>query len=271
MRSDLGVAAALQLKCTTAQYPCPNCQLYGAECVYPTGTTSARRRRNGPGGRQRPPPRAASIPPESPTPSSVLNRLDPTLPVHQHDADNIPLDGMLPQGGVPASDDLMDFWNETLDLSCAVVFEGLQPSPSSTTKGPASQVSSSRRGNREAGGKVSGVESLAVGDGRGESSERILPGLFIRKDTVNSNFIGLNSTGATIAFCMRESLKSTPGLLGSVGLDFLMEGGVHVDEAGVPKSSVAGFRTDQLPDRSVAGAAIEGKSSHRLSFVVMRF
>lgn len=177
---------------------------------------------------------------------------------------------MLPQGGGPASDDLMDFWNETLDLSCAVVFEGLQPSPSSTTKGPASQVSSSRRGNREAGGKVSGVESLAVGDGRGESSERILPGLFIRKDTVNSNFIGLNSTGATIAFCMRESLKSTPGL-GSVGLDFLMEGGVHVDEAGVPKSSVAGFCADQLPDRSVAGAAIEGKSSHHAIFAVIHF
>lgn len=175
--------AVLQLKCTTAQYPCPNCQLYGAECVYPTDTTASRRRRNGgPGGRQRPPPRAASIPPEPPTPGSVLNRLDPTIPVHQHDADNS-LDGILPQGGAPASDDLMDFWNETLDLSCAVVFEGLQPSPSSTTKGPASQVSSSRRGNREAGGKVSGVESLAVGDGRGEPSERILPGLFIRKDT----------------------------------------------------------------------------------------
>ncbi|KAL2276027.1 hypothetical protein FJTKL_01422 [Diaporthe vaccinii] len=241
-----------RLKCTTAQYPCPNCQLYGAECVYPTGTTASRRRRNGSGGRQRT-LRAVSNPPYSPTPSSVLNRLDPTLPIHPQDADN-PLDGILPQD-VPPPDDLMDFWNETLDLSCAVVFEGLQPSSNSTAKGPASQTSLSQRGNREAGGKVSGVESLVVGDSRGYSKERILPGLFIRKDTVNSNFIGLNSTGATIAFCMRESLKSTPGLSGTVGLDFLIEAGVHVDEAGVPKSSVSDLQ--HLPEKSAAWAAIE--------------
>lgn len=157
----------------------------------------------------------------------------------------------------------MDFWNETLDLSCAVVFEGLQTSPTSTTKGPASQASSSRRGNREAGGKVSGVDSLGLCDGRAESAERILPGLFIRKDTINSNFIGLNGTGATIAFCMRESLKSSPGLLGSGGLDFLMEAGVHVDELGVPQSSATDLCTHQLPDKSFAGAAIEGKSDHQ--------
>lgn len=173
------------------------------------------------------------------------------------------MDGILSQEVPPPSDDLMDFWNETLDLSCAVVFEGLQTSPNSTTKRPASQASSSRRGNREAGGKVSGVDSLDVCDGRGESTERILPGLFIRKDTVNSNFIGLNSTGATIAFCMRESLKSTPGLLGSVGLDFLMEGGVHVDELGVSKSPAADLCIDRLPDKSFAEAAIEGESCHQ--------
>lgn len=171
------------------------------------------------------------------------------------------MDGILPQE-VPPSDELMDFWNETLDLSCAVVFEGLQPSPPSTTKGPASQASS-RRGNREAGGKVSGVDSLATGDDRDNSTERILPGLFIRKDTVNSNFIGLNSTGAIIAFCMRESLKSTPGLAGSVGLDFLMEGGVHVDEAGVPKSSPPDSYADQLPEKAFAEAAVEGMSFHQ--------
>lgn len=173
------------------------------------------------------------------------------------------MDGILSQEVPPPSDDLMDFWNETLDLSCAVVFEGLQTSPNSTTKGPPSQASSSRRGYPEAGGKVSGVDSLGVCDGRGDSTERILPGLFIRKDTVNSNFIGLNSTGATIAFCMRESLKSTPGLLGSVGLDFLMQGGVHVDELGVPKSPAADLYTHQLPEKLFAEAAIDGKSCHQ--------
>lgn len=110
---------------------------------------------------------------------------------------------------------------------------------------------------------MSGVDSLATGDDRDNSTERILPGLFIRKDTVNSNFIGLNSTGAIIAFCMRESLKSTPGLAGSVGLDFLMEGGVHVDEAGVPKSSPPGSYADQLPEKAFAGAAVEGLSFHQ--------
>lgn len=156
---------------------------------------------------------------------------------------------------IPPSD-LMDFWNETLDFSSAIVFEGLQPSPVSTTRGPPSQVSS-QRGNRDAGGKVSGVESLHIVDGREESTERILPGLFIRKDTVNSNFIGLNSTGATIAFCMRESLKSSSGLQGSVGLDWLMQAGVHVDEAGVPDSLGTDFCVQHLPNKSVAGAAID--------------
>lgn len=103
---------------------------------------------------------------------------------------------------------------------------------------------------------MSGVDSLAGGDGRGESAERILPGLFIRKDTVNNNFIGLNSTGAIIAFCMRESLKSTPDL----GVDFLMEGGVYVDEAGVAKRPATDFCPRQLPEQSVARAAIEGQS-----------
>ena len=197
-------------------------------------------------------------------PSSSSNQIDPTLPVLQQDADN-PLDGVVPRE-IPSSDDFMDFWNETLELSCAVVFEGLQYSPISTTRGPTSQVSPSRRGDREAGGKVAGVESLDVGDSRGESTERILPGLFIRKDAVNSNFIGLNSTGATIAFCMRESLKNSSGLLGSVSLDFLIQAGVHVDEAGVPtigNSSGTDLYGQKLPNKSVAEAAIESKSCHQ--------
>jgi len=217
-----------------------------------------KRRRAGGGSRQRSHPDASDAP-ETTTPSTVPNRLDPTLPVHQQDADN-PFDGMLPRG-ISGSDDLMDFWNETLDLS-AFVFEGLRPSPSSTTRGSSSQVSSSQRGNREAGGKVSGMESLAIGDSRGESTERILPGLFIRKDSVNSNFIGLNSTGATVTFCMREALRSSSGLLGSVGLDWLMEAGVHVDEAGIPNSSGTDLCAQPLPNKSVAEAAIDGKSRH---------
>lgn len=103
------------------------------------------------------------------------------------------------------------------------------------------------------------MESLTIGDSRGESTERILPGLFIRKDSVNSNFIGLNSTGATVAFCMREALKSSSGLLGSVGLDWLLQAGVHVDEAGVNNSPGVDLCA-QLPNKSVAEAAIEGKS-----------
>lgn len=213
-----------------------------------------KRRRAGGGARHISHP-DASIAPETPTPSSVSNRLDPTLPVHQQDADS-QFDGMASRG-ISSSDDLMDFWNETLDFS-AFVFEGLRPSPSSPTRGSSSQVSS-QRGNREAGGKVSGMESLTIGDGRGESTERILPGLFIRKDSVNSNFIGLNSTGATVAFCMREALKSSSGLLGSVGLDWLLQAGVHVDEAGVTNNSGVDLCA-QLPNKSVAEAAIESKS-----------
>lgn len=218
-----------------------------------------KRRRAGGGARHISHP-DASIAPETPTPSSVPPRLDPTLPVHQQDVGS-PFDGVDPRGISP-SDHLMDFWNETLEFSAhAFVFEGLRPSPSSPTRGSSSQISSSQRGNREAGGKVSGMESLTIGDSRWESTERILPGLFIRKDAVNSNFIGLNSTGATVAFCMREALKSSSGLLGSVGLDWLLQAGVHVDEAGVTNSSGVDLCA-QLPNKSVAEAAIEGKS-HR--------
>ena len=65
---------------------------------------------------------------------------------------------------------------------------------------------SSRRRSRDTGGKVSGIELLAYHDSRGAPVEKVVPGLFIQRDAQDSNFIDLNSAGATAAFCLREAL-----------------------------------------------------------------
>ncbi|KAH7417766.1 fungal-specific transcription factor domain-containing protein [Cadophora sp. MPI-SDFR-AT-0126] len=104
-------------------------------------------------------------------------------------------------------------------------------------------------------GKVSGVHSLKPNGGQSMAQERIPPGLFIRKDSVNSNFIGLNSTGATIAICLRESLERAHSLSKFPSFDFLIDAGSHVDEAGV--AHTVDLSVLELPPRLLAIRAID--------------
>jgi hypothetical protein len=132
------------------------------------------------------------------------------------------------------------------------------------------QVSRSVTGSHD--GKVSGVPTLHQKDEYAAHPDRILPGLFIRKDAVTSNFIGrhpfasdasltvgiegLNSTGATIAFCVRESLESASATPITNTFDWLIEAGPHVDEAGITnKPEVTVY---PLPPKDLAAKCIKG-------------
>lgn len=65
---------------------------------------------------------------------------------------------------------------------------------------PAAQLSEQRKEGwstlpadtpRDPGGKVSRIHRLEQSSNNGPQQARILPGLFIRKDAANSNFIGM--------------------------------------------------------------------------------
>lgn len=129
-----------------------------------------------------------------------------------------------PEGEV--ADELMQFWNTPLDLSGNILFEGLSQLPSLLPEDITSSFlhhdatlaqldlssssSSSLRGSRQAGGKVSGVESPARRDTQGASIARILPGLFIRKDAKDSRFIGefYYKSISTLAIVSNSSIRS---------------------------------------------------------------
>ncbi|KIY00308.1 uncharacterized protein Z520_03993 [Fonsecaea multimorphosa CBS 102226] len=111
-------------------------------------------------------------------------------------------------------------------------------------------------------GKVSGVQALHQNAAPDVGKDRILPGLFIRNDALTSHFIGLNSTGATLALSIREALEfSGPGSM-STTFDWLIETGKHVDEAGV--RTYWNFSTAELPSQEVAATSIEAylKNAH---------
>ncbi|KAH7133899.1 fungal-specific transcription factor domain-containing protein [Dactylonectria macrodidyma] len=109
-------------------------------------------------------------------------------------------------------------------------------------------------------GKVSSLESLTMDapphELGGPSPMRIItPGLFVRKDAVDTNYIGLNSIGATVALCLKDALDSQHVPLTADSLRFLIEAGPHLDEIGVP------FRTDllslELPPQSMYTQSID--------------
>ncbi|KAK0118439.1 hypothetical protein ONS95_012724 [Cadophora gregata] len=272
-----------RLRCsTTTQFPCNNCQLYGTECVYST-TDGRSRNANGAAAHPSQPSSAPSQPPVLLSPPRSVLALSASLPSAEPHADLAVdiSDNVSPvninTGVVYSSEsaaenavdnDLMQFWNPSLDLSGNIFFEGLSPLPFTAPDytvpplmppgvSPAQSGTSpaSLRGSREAGGKVWGVDSLARRDPQETPTAKILPGLFIRKDTLDSNFIGLNSIGATIAFCIREALQSSRGLLGAAGLDFLIQSSIHIDESGYSRSSNG--QVPSIPDKESTQPAID--------------
>ncbi|KAJ9659582.1 hypothetical protein H2198_002995 [Neophaeococcomyces mojaviensis] len=174
----------------------------------------------------------------------------------------------------------LDFWNPDISFHDTIHFGGLIEPPSVLSFAPPQSISSTdgnvsqwrpRRSYQSPGaggqavstrlaanskdGKVSGVYSLLPQPGSATVSERIPPGLFIRKDALTSNFIGLNSTGATIAFCIRESLDAAPAMDKNHSFDWLVEAGSHVDEADVSgKWDASGYK---LPSKEMAATSIK--------------
>jgi hypothetical protein len=90
----------------------------------------------------------------------------------------IPPDELLVDGALVGAFD--DRQHSTRDFVVNDHDSGINPQATGT-----SQQSASIRG-----GEVSRIQSLSSKKGAGANQRRVLPGLFIRKDAVNSNFKG---------------------------------------------------------------------------------
>lgn len=128
-------------------------------------------------------------------------------------------------------------------------------------------------------GKISGLQSLKPQPGADAKHKRILPGLFIRKDAFNNNFIGtlplisfcvgaskcvgLNSLGATLACGLREISESNPSLSKATSFNWMIDAGPHVDELDTAME-VEPAMVD-LPTKSFAASSIKGTIVHNVT------
>ncbi|CZR55558.1 uncharacterized protein PAC_05446 [Phialocephala subalpina] len=87
----------------------------------------------------------------------------------------------------------------------------------------------------------------------GPTSGSIPPGLIICKDALSSKFIGVNSTGATVASSLRLSIDGQRDIAESDVLSYLIGAVEHTDEVGVSPDFVD--TNYQLPDRALAAHA----------------
>ncbi|KAH9231496.1 hypothetical protein K456DRAFT_38405 [Colletotrichum gloeosporioides 23] len=102
-----------------------------------------------------------------------------------------------------------------------------------------------------ANGKVPNIEALTRRSENTASLQRtVFPSMYIRKNESRGHYVGLGSVDATLAICLTDGLKSQQLPLKSDGLDFLIEAGPQVDEAGL--SSLFDITSQQLPSKEAA-------------------
>lgn len=136
---------------------------------------------------------------------------------------------------------------------------------------------SSRSSGSLTNGKVSSIESLTRRpDNAGALHGSEPPAIYIRKNetaghyvgqllmkvtrsppwVLTLRFIGLSSTGATLAICLTDGLKSQRLPLKPNGLDFLIEAGQRVDETNL--ASLLDLSSRELPPKDAAMCSIRG-------------
>ncbi|KAF4911138.1 putative transcriptional regulatory protein [Colletotrichum fructicola] len=107
-----------------------------------------------------------------------------------------------------------------------------------------------------ANGKVPNIEALTRRSENTASLQRtVFPSMYIRKNESRGHYVGLGSVGATLAICLTDGLKSQQLPLKSDGLDFLIEAGPQVDEAGL--SSLFDITSQELPSKEAATKCIQ--------------
>jgi len=71
------------------------------------------------------------------------------------------------------------------------------------------------------------------------------------------NIIGLNSTGATLASCIRESMSRYPDLTSSLNFEWLVQAAKHISK--VDTAEHIQVCASQLPPKSLAAICIACK------------
>lgn len=104
-------------------------------------------------------------------------------------------------------------------------------------------------------GRVSNICTLTQNNGDNVHFQTSVPGMFVRKNEVDANYLGFNSIGATLAICLKDALEFQNLPLTSSSLRFLIEAGPHVDEVGL--SSMVDLSLFHLLPREIATQAVE--------------
>ncbi|KAH6950288.1 fungal-specific transcription factor domain-containing protein [Ilyonectria sp. MPI-CAGE-AT-0026] len=105
-------------------------------------------------------------------------------------------------------------------------------------------------------GKVSNIETLTKKDPNLASLQPSAPpGVFIRKNGAVAHYIGSSSVGATLALCLKDALESQHHALNAGSLEFLIDAGLHVDEAGIPSMFDLAFQ--ELPSQDIAMRSLD--------------
>lgn len=123
------------------------------------------------------------------------------------------------------------------------------------------------------GDRVSGLDSLRSNSGPETPERHIPPGLFVHIDQAQSGFLGkrvisfiaqtlmarlgFNSTGATLATCIRESMQRYPDLSSGLNFQWLVQAGKHI--AKFDAVNTVDLTPEQLPPKSLASMCISGK------------
>ncbi|TVY19579.1 putative transcriptional regulatory protein [Lachnellula arida] len=116
-----------------------------------------------------------------------------------------------------------------------------------------SRPSSEMLPDKESDGGVVGLQHFIRESSRRpdtQSVESIPPGLIVNMNDANGKFIGVNSTGATVASSLRYSIDGHGAIKECDVRDYLIGSVSHVDEMGVPPSTT--HLDYRLPDQSAA-------------------
>lgn len=76
------------------------------------------------------------------------------------------------------------------------------------------------------------------------------------------NSIGSNSTGATLANCIRQSLNKYPHLSSSLNFEWLVQAAKHIAKMDI--SETIELSPAQLPPKSLAAICIAGEYFHQM-------
>lgn len=162
--------------------------------------------------------------------------------------------------------------NEQLTITSPNIFQGaIHSTPAEISLTKYSPISPYSQQND----RVSGLGSLQPDSGPEVSEKHIPPGLFIAVEGAKTGFLGQrhyaptlyerlmrgagsNSTGATLAICIHDSMSRYPELSSGLNFEWLTQAAKHISK--LDTAEVLELPAGHLPPKSLAAICIAGQS-----------